>query len=166
MLHWFPNLWPLLCHSLISFTSHIGNPKGWICGSMIRIHKWILQGCWIQDKLKSTVFLRVCVCVCVCELLSYVRLFAKPWTIAYQAPLSMEFSRQEYWSELPFPSPGESSQTRDQTWISCIAGAILYCLSHQRSSSISIYQQQATRTINSKITFIIASKPTKCQENT
>ena len=29
-----------------------------------------------------------------------------PWTIAYQAPLSMGFSRQEYWSELPFPSPG------------------------------------------------------------
>ena len=31
--------------------------------------------------------------------------FATPWTVAYQAPLSMEFSRQEYWSGLPFPSP-------------------------------------------------------------
>ena len=30
-----------------------------------------------------------------------------PWTIAYQAPQSMEFSRQEYWSGLPFPSPGD-----------------------------------------------------------
>ena len=30
-----------------------------------------------------------------------------PWTVAHQAPLSMEFSRQEDWSELPFPSPGE-----------------------------------------------------------
>ena len=30
-----------------------------------------------------------------------------PWTVAYQAPLSMEFSRQEYWSGLPFPSPGD-----------------------------------------------------------
>ena len=37
--------------------------------------------------------------------LSRVRLFATPWTIAYQAPLSMGFSRQEYWSGLPFPSP-------------------------------------------------------------
>ena len=37
--------------------------------------------------------------------LSRVRLFAIPWTVAHQAPLSMEFSRQEYWSELPFPSP-------------------------------------------------------------
>ena len=30
-----------------------------------------------------------------------------PWTVAHQAPLSMEFSRQEYWSGLPFPSPGD-----------------------------------------------------------
>ena len=30
-----------------------------------------------------------------------------PWTVAYQTPLSMEFSRQEYWSGLPFPSPGD-----------------------------------------------------------
>ena len=39
--------------------------------------------------------------------LSYVWLFATPWTITYKAPLSMEFSRQEYWSGLPFPSPGD-----------------------------------------------------------
>ena len=37
--------------------------------------------------------------------LSHVRLFVTPWTVAYQAPPSMEFSRQEYWSGLPFPSP-------------------------------------------------------------
>ena len=39
--------------------------------------------------------------------LSHVRLFATPWTVAHQAPLSMGFSRQEYWSGLPFPSPGD-----------------------------------------------------------
>ena len=39
--------------------------------------------------------------------LSHVQLFATPWTISYQAPLSMEFSRQEYWSGLLFPSPGD-----------------------------------------------------------
>ena len=39
--------------------------------------------------------------------LSHVRLFATPWTVAYQAPQSMEFSRQEYWSGLPFPSQGD-----------------------------------------------------------
>ena len=43
------------------------------------------------------------------NLLSRVQLFATPWTVAYQAPLSMGFSRQEYWSGLPFPSPGDLS---------------------------------------------------------
>ena len=41
------------------------------------------------------------------KLLSRVRLFVTPWTVANQAPLSMGFSRQEYWSGLPFPSPGD-----------------------------------------------------------
>ena len=41
------------------------------------------------------------------KLLSYVWVFEIPWTVAYQAPLFMEFSRQEYWSGLPFPSPGD-----------------------------------------------------------
>ena len=54
--------------------------------------------------------------------LSRVWLFATPWTVAYQAPLSMGFLGQEYWSGLPFPSPGESSWPRDQTWVSSIAG--------------------------------------------
>ena len=39
--------------------------------------------------------------------LSCVRLLVIPWTVAYQAPPSMEFSRQECWSGLPFPSPGD-----------------------------------------------------------
>ena len=41
------------------------------------------------------------------KLLSRVQLFATPWTVAYQVPPSMGFSRQEYWSGLPFPSPGD-----------------------------------------------------------
>ena len=40
------------------------------------------------------------------KLLSHVQLVATPWTVAYQAPPSMGFSRQEYWRGLPFPSPG------------------------------------------------------------
>ena len=52
----------------------------------------------------------VCVCVCVCaRMLSCVWLFITPWTVAHQVPLSTEFSRQEYWSELPFPTPGDLS---------------------------------------------------------
>ena len=41
--------------------------------------------------------------------LSLVQLFETPWTVACQAPLSMGFSRQEYWSGLPIPSPGDLS---------------------------------------------------------
>ena len=48
--------------------------------------------------------LRVAVVV---QSLSPVRLFASPWTVARHAPLAMGFSRQEYWSGLPFPSPGD-----------------------------------------------------------
>ena len=69
--------------------------------------------------------------------LSRVRLFATPWTVAYQAPLSMGFSRQECWSGLPFPSPGDlpdprmkpgspalraDALPRDQTRVSRIVG--------------------------------------------
>ena len=53
--------------------------------------------CLLQDhfSVKS-------VCVCVCGL-SCAWLFAIPWTVACQVPLSIEFSRQEYWSGFPFP---------------------------------------------------------------
>ena len=43
----------------------------------------------------------------VCQLLSCVQFFVIPWTVAHQDPLSMELSRQEYWSGQPFPSPGD-----------------------------------------------------------
>ena len=67
----------------------------------------------------DNVYVCVCVCVCVCESLSHVR-FCGP--MDHQAPLSKGFSGQEYWSGLPFPSPGESSRPRDQTYISCTEG--------------------------------------------
>jgi len=54
--------------------------------------RWSCQGCmhaWMLNRF------------------SHVQLFATPWTVPHQAPLSMEFSRQEYWSRLPFPSPGD-----------------------------------------------------------
>ena len=44
--------------------------------------------------------------LCCAQSLSRVRLFATPQTVAHQTPLSTEFSRQEYWSGLPFPSQG------------------------------------------------------------
>ena len=46
-------------------------------------------------------------CMSKVKSLSRVRLFVTPWTIAHQAPPSMEFSREEYWGGLPLPSPGD-----------------------------------------------------------
>ena len=55
--------------------------------------------------LYSVVMVSACSCCSVS--LSHVRLFAAPWTVALQVPLSMEFPKQDYWSGLPFPSPGD-----------------------------------------------------------
>ena len=44
---------------------------------------------------------------CVLSSFSHVQLFATLWTVALQAPLSMGFTRQEYWNVLPFPPPGD-----------------------------------------------------------
>ena len=69
-----------------------------------------------------------------CYSLSRVRLFATPWTVVHQAPLSMRFSRQEYWSGLPFfsprnfPDPGIELRLLHRR-------QILYHLSHQGSRS-------------------------------
>ena len=60
----------------------------------------------MEKNTKKNVSVRVCVHD---QLLSHIQLFATSWTIACQAPLSMEFSRQEYWNGLPFPSPGDLS---------------------------------------------------------
>ena len=57
--------------------------------------------------LKVSIYIIICVCVRSCaQSLSCVQLFAILWTVACQAPLSMRFSRQEYWSGLSYPSPG------------------------------------------------------------
>ena len=68
----------------------------------------------------------------IVKLFSCVRLSATPWTIAYHAPPSMGFSRQEYWGGLPFPSPGD----HPDPWIELgllHCRQMLYCLSHQGS---------------------------------
>ena len=60
----------------------------------------------IPDILFSIVGLLCDMCTCVCQSFRCVRLFATLWTVVHQVPLSMEFSRPEYWSGLPFSSPG------------------------------------------------------------
>ena len=66
---------------------------------------------WFQKNIYSW----LCMCVCVliyytcAQSLSLVWLLVTPWSVAHQAPLSLEFSRQECWSGLSFPSPGDLS---------------------------------------------------------
>ena len=67
--------------------------------------------------------------VCV---LSYVWLFATSWTVACQAPLSMGLSKQEYWSGLPFPSPGALPDSGTEPRSPALQ-AILHHVSHQGS---------------------------------
>ena len=58
--------------------------------------------------------------------LSRVQLFVTPWTVACQVPLSMGFPRQEYWSGLPRPTPGDLPDPGIGSCISCIDQLILY----------------------------------------
>ena len=71
----------------------------WIHSVSQQTHKYTLA--FLKVKVKS---------------LSCVRLFATPWTVAYQAPPSMGFFRQEYWSGLPLPSPGDLPDTGIKPW--------------------------------------------------
>ena len=77
--------------------SHQGSPSSWIL---------IWEGKREMFKVVTEKYYKCFLCV-----LSHVRLFVTPWTIACQASLSMEFSRQEYWSGLPFPLPGDLSNS-------------------------------------------------------
>ena len=77
------------------------------------------------------IFVFLCLTSLTVKSLSRVQLFTIPWT-TYQAPPFMKFSRQEYWSGLPFPSPGNLP---DQGWNPGLphCGQMLYRLSHQGS---------------------------------
>ena len=76
-------------------------------------------------------------------LVSHIWLFATPWTVSCQPPLSMEFSRQEYRNGLPFPSPGVfPTQGSNPRLLHC--RWILHHLSHQRSPSIYLLGKSRT----------------------
>ena len=92
------------------FTCFKWNSHFYICGNINNNKNTI------QHLLNATMFQELCYSFILSQLiftmvvvysLSRVCLFVTPWTIALQAPLSMGFPRQEYWSSLPFPSPGD-----------------------------------------------------------
>ena len=83
--------------------------------------------------------------MCVCaQLLSCVRLFVTPWTVARQAPLSTGFSRQNYWSGLPCPPPGDLPDPGTNL---CLLDCrhILYCLNHQGNPLTEIQFRSVTQ---------------------
>ena len=65
-----------------------------------------MEAWWYMVVLHLKLSLEPLPAMCV-KSLGCVQLFVTPWTVAYQASPSMGFSRQEYWSGLPFPSPGD-----------------------------------------------------------
>ena len=71
--------------------------------SVMELSLWLAFNTYLLNERMRGIFVPECVYVLV---LSSVWLFATPWTLARQAPLSMRFSRWEYWSGQPFPSPG------------------------------------------------------------
>ena len=105
-----------LLNSCLQGIAHIFFYKLWFL-ALVRFQTWQLVKLlplqilvlWYTLQWNCFHWIQECLCACV---LSRVWLFATPWTAAHQAPLSMEFSRQEYWSGLPFllagdlPDPG------------------------------------------------------------
>ena len=98
----------LYVYLLLEIDFLINTPDHGVC-----VYLWMIIG-WGYFSLQnnSLIFEYSCMCVCwrwkthahLC-VLSCDRVFGTPWTVACQAPLSMKFFRQEYWSGLPFPSP-------------------------------------------------------------
>ena len=89
----------LHCKQMLYCLSHQGSPKTKLIGSKSR---QTLN--WTREKRARIGYRERIYDLCACY---RVQLFAAPWTITRQAPLSMEFSMREYWSRLPFPSPGD-----------------------------------------------------------
>ena len=109
---------------------------------------WKRPKCLSTDKWKKDV-----ACECVLSHFSCVWLFAILWTVACQAPLFMEFSKQEHWSWLPFiPFSRGSSWYRDWTWVSWISGRFITLWAARKFPSITIWPSNCTSRYISKRT--------------
>ena len=72
----------------------------------------------LWSRGKPTSFIH---CMCACLVARLYPTFVTPWIVAHQSPLSMGFSRQEYWSGLPFPPPGDFSNPEIKLYVSCVS---------------------------------------------
>ena len=93
------------CHIILSLNWLLFNCKLNLFFLKMEIN-WDSRWCYLPPKWIYVFFWQVA-SLSEVKSLSPDRLFGTQWTITYQAPLSMGFSRQEYWSGLPFPSPGD-----------------------------------------------------------
>ena len=104
--------------------------------------------------MKTQLFQSACVHVRACvRACCHVRLFATAWAVAHQAPLSMGFSRQEYWSGLPFPSPGDlpdpgiESPALAGRWgffVFCLTASATYILESTKRNQVGILKTHAS----------------------
>ena len=105
-------------HNQKTLLGNIVSRLGWL-HCLARLSDLIVSRCPVTSLHLQACVVRSCyqsltrLCELRCCLLSCVGLFAIPWTVAHQALPYMGFSRQEYWSGLPFPPPKESSPPRD-----------------------------------------------------
>ena len=96
-----------------------GDGQLWRAGWCRQLCSVPCDNLWWRRMYTKNICEYMCVCVCTFNIIiiflwacvlncfSCVQLFATPWTVACQAPLSMGFSRQKYWRGLPYPSPGD-----------------------------------------------------------
>ena len=104
--------------------------KNWKQSTCPSTDEWINKMSYIHTMayysyIKRNRVLLYALCLCV-HSLSCIWLLASPWTAACQAPLSMEFSRQEYWCKLPFPVSGDLQIQGSNPHVSCIGRQILH----------------------------------------
>ena len=74
------------------------------CEERLEVRKTSWEGVTVREEVTRA---SIIMAVCVFSHVTKLRLFVTPWTVAHQAPLSMEISKQEYWNGMPFPTPGD-----------------------------------------------------------
>ena len=131
---WMNKLWYILVIETIQQWNK------WTIASLKNMAKFPRQN--KELKTSNTSICCVCVCVCVCVHSVVSDSLWTPWTISYQVPLSMEFSRQEYSSGLPLPPPGDLPWSMNWTRVSCVfcfGKSILYHFATREAPCVDVY---------------------------
>ena len=131
--------WNLSVYRYLQTSSPIGFSSAYVLPPFDRIHHPYLlyiSSFWHSELLVGVlviifaiifVWRNVLQCMCCCSVARSCPTLVTLWPMARQAPLSVGFPRQEYWSELPFPLPRGLTKPGNWTHVSCIGRWILYC---------------------------------------